>query len=71
MQLDEERSHAKRIALLVSLREAARLLDCSYWTLVQWARQSPPKIRTVLLGRLRKVPMSEIERLARGGGDGQ
>jgi hypothetical protein len=71
MQLNVEGSQAKRIALVVSLREAARLLDCSYWTLVQWARLKPPKIKTVLLGgRLRKVPMSEVERLARGG-DGQ
>lgn len=55
--------------LLVNLREAARLLDLSYWTLVGWARTKPPKIRTVLLGRLRKVPVAEIERLARGGED--
>ena len=66
MQLNVERSQEKRIPLLLSLREAARLLDLSYWCLVDWARQKPPKIRTVLLGRLRKVPMSEIERLARG-----
>ena len=57
----------KAKVLLVSLREAARLLDCSYWTLVSYARQHPPKIRTVLLGRLRKVPVEEVERLARGG----
>ena len=52
--------------LVVSLREAARLLDLSYWCLVAWARANPPKIRTILLGSRRKVPMAEIERLARG-----
>ena len=36
--------------LLVGLREAARLLDCSYWTLVSWKAQG--KLRTVKLGAL-------------------
>jgi excisionase family DNA binding protein len=53
--------------LLVGLREAARLLDCSYWTLVSWKAQG--KLRTVKLGALVKVPVEEIARLARGGSE--
>ena len=57
----------KAKVLLVSIRVAAQMLGLSPWTIISWARQNPPKIRTVLLGRLRKVPVEEVERLARGG----
>lgn len=51
--------------LLFSLKEAAEMLGVSYWCLVDWQRQG--RIRTVKCGRLRRVPVAEVERVAREG----
>ncbi len=50
---------------LYTLREASRLLSVSIWTLIDWRRQG--RLRVVRLGRLVRVPASEIERITQGG----
>ncbi len=50
---------------LLGLKKAARALDVSVWTLIDWARKG--RIVTVKLGRRRMLSVAELERLAREG----
>ena len=51
--------------LAVDVREAARLLSVSPFSIRIWAKKG--RIFTVKAGTRRLVPMSEIERIAREG----
>ena len=48
--------------LALGIREAARLLSVSSWSVRRWIRQN--KIRAVRIGRRVLVPSSEVERLS-------
>ena len=47
---------------LFGIKEAARLLSVSSWSIRRWIRQR--KIRSVRLGRRVLVPASEVDRLS-------
>jgi excisionase family DNA binding protein len=47
---------------LFGIKEAARLLSVSSWSIRRWIRQR--KIRSVRLGRRVLVPSSEVDRLS-------
>ena len=51
--------------VLYKIKEAAEILRISHKLLYDWAYQG--KIATVKLGRARRVPASEIDRLIREG----
>jgi excisionase family DNA binding protein len=50
---------------LLRMEAAASALGISHWTLRVWANQG--HLRTVRLGRLRMVPVAEVDRIARQG----
>jgi len=50
---------------LCRLDAAAAVLGVSHWTLRLWAKQG--RVRTVRLGKLRMMPVTELDRLAREG----
>jgi excisionase family DNA binding protein len=51
--------------LSIGIREAARALGLSHWTLRAWIRQG--RLRAVRLGRRRMIEPAELERLLRQG----
>ena len=50
---------------LVRLEEASGALGVSHWTLRLWAKQG--RLKTVRVGKLRMVPISEVDRIAQHG----
>lgn len=52
---------------LLKIKEFAREVNLSPVTIYNWCYQKPPRIKSVKLGRARRIPASEVTRLTTKG----